>query len=89
MTREFTTLDALSLVLIKLLNVVLGVVVLRTNTKADIRPLSPFFTGIALWAIPQGSPRRNGSTVGFVLAKTVDSSAVIMSTAVSLRTLER
>ncbi|AXR76204.1 histidine kinase N-terminal 7TM domain-containing protein [Natrarchaeobaculum sulfurireducens] len=81
MTQEFTTLHALSLVLIGLLNLALAVVVLRTRTKADILPLSAFFAGIALWTIPQGFLLvETDPTVGFALAKTVDSGAVIMST---------
>ncbi len=81
MTQEFTTLHALSLVLIGLLNLALAVVVLRTRTKADILPLSAFFAGIALWTIPQGVLLvETDPTIGFVLAKTVDSGAVIMST---------
>jgi len=79
--QEFTTLHAFSLVLIGLLNFMLAVVVLRTRSKADVLPLSAFFAGIALWTIPQGFLLvETDPTVGFVLAKTVDSGAVIMST---------
>ncbi|ELY50178.1 sensor histidine kinase [Natronolimnohabitans innermongolicus] len=81
MTQEFTTVHALTLVLIGLLNFALAVVVLRSRSKTDIVPLSAFFGGIALWTIPQGFLLlESDPTIGFVLAKTVDSGAVIMST---------
>jgi len=80
-TQEFTTLHAFSLVLVGLLNVILAVMVLRTRTKADILPLTAFFAGIALWTLPQGFLLvETDPSIGFVLAKTVDSGAVIMST---------
>jgi len=80
-TQEFTTVHVLSLVLVGLLNFVLAVVVVRTRRKGDFVPLSAFFAGIALWTIPQAFLLiETDPTAGFVLAKTVDSGAVIMST---------
>ncbi|MCU4742465.1 PAS domain S-box protein [Halobacteria archaeon AArc-m2/3/4] len=81
MVQEFTAIHAISLVCVGLLNLALAVVVLRTRPKRDVLPLATFFTGIALWTIPQGFLLvETDPAVGFVLAKTVDSGAVVMST---------
>ncbi|MEY7852227.1 histidine kinase N-terminal 7TM domain-containing protein [Natrarchaeobius sp. A-rgal3] len=81
MAQEFTAIHAISLVLIGLLNLVLAVLVPRTRPKTDVLPLAVFLFGIALWTIPQGLLLvETDPTVGFALAKTVDSGAVVMST---------
>ena len=81
MSQEFTTIHAVSLVAIGLLNLVLGALILRTRSRGDVLPLVTFLSGIALWTIPQGVLLvETDPVVGFVLAKTIDSGAVIMST---------
>ena len=81
MPQEFTTVHAASLVAIGLSNLALAVLVSRTRPDEDVLPLATFLGGIALWTIPQGVLLvETDPTVGFVLAKTVDSGAVIMST---------
>ena len=79
--QEFTTAHAVSLVAIGLLNLGLAALILRTRSRGDVIPLCTFLAGIVLWTIPQGFLLvETDPTIGFVLAKTIDSGAVIMST---------
>ncbi|WP_255170953.1 histidine kinase N-terminal 7TM domain-containing protein [Natrononativus amylolyticus] len=81
MPHEFTTGHALSLLVVGLLNLALAAYILRTRSRHDVIPLGIFLVGIALWTIPQGLLLvETDPAVGFALAKTVDSGAVIMST---------
>ncbi|MFP9192349.1 histidine kinase N-terminal 7TM domain-containing protein [Natrialbaceae archaeon A-CW1-1] len=81
MAAEFTTMHALTLVAIGVLNLVLAVLVPRIRPREDVLPLAIFLGGIAAWTIPQGFLLvETDPTVGFVLAKAVDSGAVVMST---------
>ncbi|MFP8957823.1 histidine kinase N-terminal 7TM domain-containing protein [Natrialbaceae archaeon A-CW3] len=81
MAAEFTTMHAVTLIAIGVLNLVLAVLVSRIRPREDVLPLAIFLGGIAAWTIPQGFLLvESDPTVGFVLAKAVDSGAVVMST---------
>ncbi|MXV61909.1 PAS domain S-box protein [Natronorubrum sp. JWXQ-INN-674] len=81
MPVAFTSLHAATLVSVGLLNIGLAVLVLRTRSDQDVRPLGGFLVGISLWTIPQGFLLvETDPAVGLALSVVINSGAVIMAT---------
>ncbi|USZ71486.1 PAS domain S-box protein [Natronosalvus halobius] len=81
MVQEFTAVHVVSLAAVGFLNLALAIIIPRQRPKEDVLPLAVFFAGIAFWTLPQSLLLvETDPTIGFVLAKTVDSAAIIMST---------